>query len=586
MTKEQQDVMRHSASHVMAAAVKQLMAEENVKVKFAIGPTIEDGFYYDFDLGERTLSEADFPKIEKKMKEIIKQNLKFSREELPIAEALKKVADQPYKIELIEDLEKQGEKIVSFYKLGDPSTGSGQVFEDLCRGPHVASTKEIGSFKLMKVAGAYWRGSEKNKMLQRIYATAFEAEKELEEYIKRMEEAEKRDHRKIGKEMDLFSFHQEAPGFAFWHPKGMVLRENLMKPYNILHKSEGYHLISTPILLAEELWHQSGHWDHYKDNMYFTKIDEKIYAIKPMNCPGSILIYNTHPHSYREFPIKFGETGEVHRHEPSGTLHGLFRVRAFRQDDSHIFALESQVEEEIKKVIILTLDFYKIFNFSDVDIEVSTRPENSIGSDEIWEKSEAIMKKTLSDLNLKFKINEGDGAFYGPKIDFHIKDCIGRSWQCGTVQLDFSMPERFDLKYVDKDGAFKRPVMLHRTVLGSIQRFVGILIEHYAGAFPVWLAPVQAKILPVSDKFIDYAKEVQGRLVAEDIRVELDDSAESLGKKIRNGEKEKTPYLLVIGEKEVAAKQVAVRKRQEGDLGAQNLDQFVEMIKKEIKEKI
>ncbi|OGY42067.1 MAG: threonine--tRNA ligase [Candidatus Buchananbacteria bacterium RBG_13_39_9] len=581
MENEKLDIMRHSASHIMAAAVKSLFKN----VKFAIGPTIEEGFYYDFDLGKMTLSAEDLPKIEAKMQEIINANLIIKRNEISIKEALKKVKGQPYKSELIKDLEKEGasfakasdakEKKVSFYKIGD-------VFDDLCRGPHVKSTKEIGVFKLLRVSGAYWRGDEKNKMLQRIYGTAFETQKELDEYLKMLEEAEKRDHRKLGKELDLFSFHDEAPGFPFWHPKGMVLRGALMELHDRFHKNYNYKLVSTPILLSEELWHQSGHWDNYKDKMYFTKIDNRTFAIKPMNCPGVILIYKERPRSYRDLPLRFAENGEVHRHEPSGTLHGLFRVRAFRQDDAHIFAQKNQIEEEITNTIKMILGFYKIFHFDDSEIELSTRPEKSIGSDEMWEESEATLKKVLNILELKFRINEGDGAFYGPKIDFHIKDSLGRSWQCGTIQLDFSMPERFELEYIDNEGQRKRPVMIHRTVIGSIQRFVGILIEHYAGAFPLWLAPVQIKILPVSDKFLEYALEVKSKLNAENVRVELDDSAESLGKKIRNGEKEKVPYLLIIGEKEVNSKLVAVRQRGKGDLGPQDLDEFIKQIKDEI----
>ena len=575
MTKEikesKLEIMRHSASHVMAAAVKELYKD----VKFAIGPTIAEGFYYDFDLGRNTLNEEDLSKIEAKMKEIIGQDLKFEREEVPIKKALEKVEGQPYKKELIEDLEKDGEKKVSFYKLGD-------VFEDLCKGPHIKSTKEIGVFKLLRVSGAYWRGDEKNKMLQRIYGTAFATQKELDNYLKMIEEAEKRDHRKLGKELDLFSFHDEAPGFPFWHPKGMVLRGALMELHDGLHRNYDYKLVSTPILLSEELWHQSGHWDHYKDNMYFTKIDNRIFAIKPMNCPGVILIYKERPRSYRDLPLRFSENGEVHRHEPSGTLHGLFRVRAFRQDDAHIFAQKNQAEEEITNIIELILEFYKIFDFSDIDIELSTRPEKSIGSDEMWERSEATLKKVLNGLGLRFRINEGDGAFYGPKIDFHIKDSLGRSWQCGTIQLDFSMPERFDLEYIDNKGQRERPVMIHRTVMGSIQRFVGILIEHYAGAFPSWLAPVQVKIINIGAAHEKYCQEVADKLKAEGIRADLDLVNETVGNKIRKGEKDKIPYILVAGDKEVSSGQVAVRQRGKGDLGPQDLEKFIQQIKEEI----
>lgn len=576
MAKEKNNLetMRHSLSHVLAMAVLDMFPDG----KLAIGPDIDNGFYYDFDL-PRTLVPEDLPLLEKKMKHIVKQNLKFERQDVSVDEALEisKKAKQTYKTELIEDLKKQGKKTVSFYKTG--------TFIDLCEGPHVDSTNKLGVFTLSHTAGAYWKGDEKNKMLQRVYAYAFETPKELDEFLKNLEELKKRDHRKLGKALDLFSFHPESPGTAFWHPKGMILREALMEPYKLMHKNEGYQTVSTPILLSEEMWHKSGHWDNYKDSMYFTKIDNKNYAIKPMNCPGSILVYNTHLRSYKDFPIKFCETGEVHRHEPSGTLNGLFRVRAFRQDDAHIFTLMNQVEEEIKKIINLTLNFYKIFNFPNVDIEVSTRPEKSIGSDEIWEKSEAIVKKTLDDLKIKYRINEGDGAFYGPKIDFHIKDSLGRSWQCGTIQLDFSMPERFDLKYIDKNGEPKRPVMIHRTVVGSVQRFVGILVEHYGGDFPLWLAPVQIKVMPVSDKFERFARGVEKELKDTGLRVEFDESDESVGKKIRNAEMQKIPYMLVLGEKEVKSKKLAVRSRKSGDLGQIDTKKFTTRLIKEIEEK-
>lgn len=576
MAKEKSNLetMRHSLSHILAAAVLDMFPE----AKLAIGPAIENGFYYDFDL-PRTLIPEDLPILEKKMKHLVKQNLKFERQDVPIDEALKivKKAKQPYKTELIEDLKKAGKKKVSFYKTG--------AFIDLCEGPHVASTKDLGAFKLSHISGAYWKGDEKNKMLQRIYAYAFQTQKELDEFLKNLEEAKKRDHRRIGKDLDLFSFHTEAPGMVFWHPKGMVLREALMKPYNEMHLDQDYKTISTPILLNEEMWHRSGHWDNYKDNMYFTKLDNKSYAIKPMNCPGSILIYSTRPRSYREFPIKFCEPGEIHRHEPSGTLNGLFRVRAFRQDDAHIFALPEQVESEIEKIIELTNSFYKIFSFKDIHVELSTRPEKSIGSDEVWNKSESILKKTLKKIGIKYTINEGDGAFYGPKIDFHIKDSLGRSWQCGTIQLDFSMPERFNLNYVDKDGKLKRPVMIHRTVIGSIQRFVGVLIEHFAGNFPLWLAPVQVKVIPVSEKFEKFARGIEEELKTANLRVEFDVSDESVGKKIRNAELQKIPYMLILGEKEVKSKKLAVRSRKSGDLGQVSLKKLIDNLKREIEEK-
>lgn len=567
-------IMRHSLAHIMAVAVRELWPG----VKFAIGPIIENGFYYDFDFGDKKVSEDDLGKIEKKMKHIIKQNLKFEKSEISTDKGIvkEKKSKQIYKEELTKDLKKEGEKKVVYYKLGD--------FEDLCRGPHISSSGKIktGTFKLTKLAGAYWRGDEEKKMLTRIYGVAFASKKELDKYLEMMAEAEKRDHRKLGKEMDLFSFHEEARGFVFWHAKGMILRNALVKPYNQLHKEAGYDLISTPILLDEKIWRQSGHWDSYKDSMYFTKIDNKVYAIKPMNCPGSIIVYNTRPRSYKEFPIRFAEQGEVHRHEPSGTLHGLFRVRAFRQDDAHIFTREDQVEDEIKKVVKLTLKFYEIFNFSDVEIEISTRPEKSIGSTKIWNKSEAIMKKVLKDLSLNYRLNEGDGAFYGPKIDFHIKDSLGRSWQCGTVQLDFSMPERFDLKYVDKDGLFKRPVMIHRTIFGSTQRFVGILIEHYAGAFPVWLSPVQVKIISVGEGHIKYCKKLAQEFKEEGIRVEVDDHNETVGNKIRKAIQEKTPYVLVIGDKEIKSGKLAVRDRGKKETRAVEKDKFIKEVRKKI----
>ncbi len=570
----QLEKIRHSISHLMSMAIMKIYPDAGL----GVGPAIENGFYQDYDLPE-SISPELLPKLEKQIKKMIQQDIKFEQHNMSFDKALKLYKKDPYKSEMIKDLKKAGEKKVSFYK--------SDWFENLCKGPHVKSTKEINpnAFKLTKVAGAYWKGDEKNKMLQRIYGVAFKTEKDLKEYLKQQKEAGKRDHRRLGKELDLFSFHNEGHGFVFWHPKGMILREALMEFYNKKHKDAGYQTISTPILLSEELWHKSGHWDNYKDSMYFTKIDKKTYAIKPMNCPGCIITYNVHPRSYREFPIKLSELGEVHRHEPSGTLHGLFRVRAFRQDDSHIFTREDQVEEEIKKVVTLTLNVYKVFHFQNVDIEISTRPKKSIGSKATWDKSEKIMKEVLKDLKLDYKINHGDGAFYGPKIDFHIKDSIERSWQCGTTQLDFSMPERFDLKYTDKDGSLKQPVMIHRTILGSIQRFVGILIEHYAGAFPVWLAPVQAQIIPVGQKFNKYGQEVKKQLQEENIRIELNDQDETLGKKIREGELQKIPYLLIVGQKEQKAKAVAVRNRKKGDLGPVKINKFIEKIKQEIEEK-
>ena len=561
--------IRHSLSHILASVILEMYP----KTKLGIGPAIENGFYYDFQLA-KPLAPEDLAKIEARMKELIKEKQKFVKKNITKRIAKRLFAVQPYKLELIKDLPGQ---TVSIYTTG--------AFVDLCKGPHIKSTKEIDvkAFKLAKIAGAYWKGSEKNKMLTRIYGLAFETEKELTDYLKMMEEAEKRDHRKLGKELDLFSFHDEAPGFPFWHPKGMILRSSLMELHDKIHKAYDYKLVSTPILLSEELWHRSGHWDHYKDNMYFTKIDNKTFAIKPMNCPGVILIYKERPRSYKDLPLRFAENGEVHRHEPSGTLHGLFRVRAFRQDDAHIFAKEDQIEQEIKNVVKMVLEFYKPFNFNDVEIELSTRPEKSMGSKQTWEKSEGSLKRVLKDLNLNFKINKGDGAFYGPKIDFHIKDSIGRSWQCGTIQLDFLMPERFDLEYIDNQGQRKRPVMIHRTVLGSIQRFFGILIEHYAGAFPVWLSPVQVAIIPISEKHLEYAKKIEKQLKENNIRIEIKEENETLGKKIREAEMQKIPYLLIVGDKEVSANAVSVRERGKGDLGQVLLEKFILEIKEKIK---
>jgi threonyl-tRNA synthetase len=570
------EVKRHSLSHILAMAVLDMFPE----AKLAIGPDIENGFYYDFDL-PRTLIPEDLPLLEEKMRAILKQDLKFERSEKKIDDALKfeKSRGQKYKEELVADLKKEGTKTVSYYQTGD--------FIDLCAGPHVNSTRELGKmgFKLDKVAGAYWRGSEKNKMLQRIYALAFETKPELAEYEKMMAEAEKRDHRKIGATMGLFSFHDEGPGFPFWHPKGMVLRNSLIDWWRAEHIAAGYEEINTPIMLREELWHQSGHWDNYKNNMYFTEIDEEKYAIKPMNCPGGILIYKTNLHSYRELPIRMGELGLVHRHELSGVLHGLFRVRAFTQDDAHIYCREDQIEKELEGVIKLVQKMYAKLGFKDYHVELSTRPPKSTGTEEMWNHAEKIMNKVAKDMNLKIKINPGDGAFYGPKFDFHIRDSIGRTWQCGTIQLDFSMPERFDLTYVDEKGERKRPVMIHRTILGSIERFMGVLLEHFAGALPVWLAPVQVRVMNVGPSAKKYAKDVQKTLEAEGVRAELDDANETVGKKIREAELQRIPYMLVIGDKEVAAKSVAVRRVNDRAITTVKLDKFVKDLLKEIESK-
>ncbi|MBB6697206.1 threonine--tRNA ligase [Clostridium algidicarnis] len=563
--------LRHTGSHILAQAVKRLYPQ----VKLAIGPAIENGFYYDFE-ADFSFTPEILEKIEKEMQKIIKEDLELERFELPRTEAIEYVRnkDEDYKVELIQDLPE--DSIISFYKQGE--------FVDLCAGPHVPSTKKVKAVKLLSLAGAYWRGDEKKKMLQRIYGTAFAKQSELEAYLNMLEEAKKRDHRKIGKELGLFAMHEEGPGFPFFYPKGMVLRNLLEDYWREVHRKAGYDEIKTPIILSESLWHQSGHWDHYKENMYFTKIDEEDYAIKPMNCPGSILVYKDGMHSYKELPIRLAELGLVHRHELSGALHGLMRVRCFTQDDAHIFMTKDQITDEVVDVIKLIDEFYKKFGF-DYFVELSTRPENSMGSDEDWELATNGLKLALDKAGLKYKINEGDGAFYGPKIDFHLRDCIGRTWQCGTVQLDFQMPERFDISYIGADSEKHRPVMVHRVVFGSIERFIGILIEHFAGAFPTWLSPVQVKVLPISEKFHDYAKQVEKQLKEKDIRVETDFRAEKIGYKIREGRMERVPYLLIVGEKEVENNEVSVRSRKNGDEGVSSLDSFIEKIQKEVDSK-
>ncbi|HNP74905.1 MAG TPA: threonine--tRNA ligase [bacterium] len=566
------DLIRHSTSHLLAWAVKKLFPE----AKLAIGPTIENGFYYDFDLGDKTFSPEDLKTIESKMKELLKTKAEFSQTELNIKDALAKTENEPYKQELIKDLEKEGEKKVSFYAFGD--------FEDLCRGPHVKSAKELGHFKLLKIAGAYWRGDSNNKMLQRIYGTAFATKEELAQYLNMLAEAEKRDHKKLGRELDLFSFRDEGPGFPFFHNKGTIIWNELVSFMREEMKKRNYEENKTPIILNKALWLQSGHWDHYQNNMYFTQIDEQDFAVKPMNCPGNLLVYKTQKHSYRDLPIRAGEFGLVHRHELSGVLNGLFRVRSFTQDDAHVFCTEDQLADEIKNLIDFIGFIYRTFNFT-YKVELSTKPEKALGDKKIWDKAEKILAKVLQDEKIDFKINPGDGAFYGPKIDFHLTDSIGRSWQCGTIQLDFSMPEKFDLVYTDADGKEKRPVMLHRAIYGSVERFLGMLVEHYAGAFPTWLSPVQAIIIPVSEKFNGWGEKVLAELKDNGLRAELNASDESLGKRIRNAEKQKTPYILVVGEKEKKNETVAVRKRSEGDLGAKKLDQFIDQIKQEIKNK-
>ena len=561
----------HTTSHIMAQAIKRLYPE----IKLAIGPSIDNGFYYDFDT-EKPFSEDDLIKIEDEMKKIIKEDLPLERFELPRKEAIKFMEEkgEPYKVELINDLPEDA--IISFYKQGE--------FTDLCAGPHVAKTGNIKAVKLLTSSGAYWRGNEKNKMLQRIYGISYPKASQLEEYLNMLEEAKKRDHKKLGKELELFMITGEGPGFPFFLPKGMVIRNVLEDYWRKIHTLNGYQEVKTPVMLNEELWHRSGHWDHYKDNMYTTKIDEQDFALKPMNCPGGMLVYKSKMHSYKDLPIRMGELGLVHRHEKSGQLNGLFRVRCFTQDDAHIFCLPEQIESEIIDLMHLINQVYSLFGFT-YTVELSTRPEDSMGSDEDWTTAENALRKALEHENMEYVVNEGDGAFYGPKIDFHIKDSLGRHWQCGTIQLDFQMPERFDLNYIGQDGEKHRPVMLHRVVFGSIERFIGVLIEHYAGAFPTWLAPVQVKILTISDKQKEYADELVKQFMKEGIRAELDDREEKIGYKIREAQLQKIPYMLIIGEKEVEANAVGVRARKEGDIGQMPVKEFISKIKEEIEEK-
>ena len=565
--------LRHTASHVMAQAIKRLWPE----TKLAIGPSIADGFYYDIDRDEPVTSD-DLAKIEAEMKKIIKEALPLERFELPRAQAIEfmKEKNEPYKVELIEDLPEDA--IISFYKQGE--------FTDLCAGPHLMNTKEVGkAFKLMNIAGAYWRGSEKNKMLTRIYATAFAKKEDLEAYVTMMEEAKKRDHRKLGKELGLFMMSDAGPGFPFFLPKGMILKNTLLDYWREIHKKAGYVEISTPIILNRSLWETSGHWDHYKNNMYTTVIDGEDYAIKPMNCPGGVLVYASEPRSYRDLPLRMGELGIVHRHEKSGQLHGLMRVRCFTQDDAHIFMTPEQIRDEIKNVAGLINQVYSLFGFK-YHVELSTRPEDSMGRDEDWELATSSLQGALDDLGLDYVINEGDGAFYGPKIDFHLVDAIGRTWQCGTIQLDFQLPQRFELEYIGADGEKHRPIMIHRVCFGSIERFIGILIEHFAGAFPTWLAPVQVKVLPISEKYEEYAKSVKAALDAADIRSEIDLRSEKIGYKIREAQGQKIPYMLVVGQKEQADGTVSVRSRFKGDEGAEDLNVFIANIKAEITARI
>ena len=563
------DIARHTASHILAQAIKKVYKD----AKLAIGPSTKTGFYYDFD--NISITESDLRKIENIMKNIIAENQEMKTFELSREESLEKMKDEPYKVELINDLPEDTR--ITFFENGP--------FVDMCRGPHVLNTCDVGAVKLMSVTGAYWRGSEKNKMLTRIYGTCFKTEEELNKYISDLEEAKKRDHKKIGKELGLFMMADEGPGFPFFLPKGMVLRNVLEDYWRDIHKKAGYVEVKTPMMLNQELWHRSGHWDHYKDNMYSTKIDDVDFALKPMNCPGGMLIYKNSMHSYKELPIRMGELGLVHRHEKSGQLNGLFRVRCFTQDDAHIFCLPEQIESEIINLMHLINTVYSVFGF-EYTVELSTRPEDSMGDDSVWEMAEGALKKALEHENMPYVINEGDGAFYGPKIDFHIKDCLGREWQCGTIQLDFQMPERFDLTYIGEDGEKHRPVMLHRVVFGSIERFIGILIEHFAGAFPLWLSPIQVKLLTISENQKSYAMSVKEQLEEKGVRVEIDDSDEKIGYKIRNARLEKVPYFAVIGAAEESENTLSITARGGEKLGSFKIDEFLGKITREIASKM
>ena len=569
--KEGLHVYRHTCAHVLAQALKTIYPT----CKLSIGPVIENGFYYDVDF-VTPINKDDLAKIEAEMQKIIKSNLPIERFTLPREEAIKLMDgyDEKYKVELIEDLP-EGETI-SFYKQGN--------FTDLCRGPHLPSTGKIKAFKLTGIAGAYWRGDEHNKMLTRIYGTAFAKKDEMEAYFHMLEEAKKRDHTKLGKELKLFTILNEGKGFPFFLPHGMVLKNALVDYWRQLHDREGYVEVATPVMLSRSLWETSGHWDHYKDNMYTTKIDGEDYAVKPMNCPGGILVYKTEPHSYKDLPIRMGELGLVHRHEKSGQLHGLFRVRCFTQDDAHIFMTPAQITDEIKGVVRMINEVYTLFGFK-YYVELSTRPANSMGSDEDWTLATDALRLALEELRLDYTVNEGDGAFYGPKIDFHLEDSIGRTWQCGTIQLDFQLPQRFEMEYVGEDGQKHRPIMVHRVIFGSIERFIGILIEHYAGKFPVWLSPVQVKILPITERQEAYARKLYAEMKTQGIRAELDLRNEKIGYKIREAQMEKVPYMLVLGEKEAQDGLAAVRRRDKGDMGAMPADEFIALIKKEIAEK-
>ncbi len=571
------DILRHSTAHVMAQAVGRL----HPGVKFGIGPSIENGFYYDFDLPE-PLTEDDLPRIENEMRRIVDEAIPFEREEVSLEEARRRMQEkgQPYKVELLDDLAEPSDgsappEAVSLYGNGD--------FVDLCRGPHVPDTGRLKAFKLTGVAGAYWHGDETRPMLQRVYGTAFWDTKALEEHLARLEEAKQRDHRRLGTELDLFSFHEEGPGFAFFHPKGCVVWNELVGFWRRTHERHGYSEIRTPVILSESLWHRSGHWDHYHDNMYFTSIDDRPFAIKPMNCPGGLLVYKSRPHSYKELPIKNAELGLVHRHEKSGVMHGLMRVRQFTQDDAHVFCLPEQTAEEVAKVIDLVQELYAPFHFDEVVVELSTRPhQHTIGSDEMWRMATVALREALDSRGLTYQVNEGEGAFYGPKIDFHVRDCLGRTWQCGTIQADFAMPERFDIAYVGADNSEHRPVMIHRAIFGSLERFFGIVTEHFGGAFPLWLGPLHAVVLPVSEKFSEYAEEVRGRLKAAGLRVEADLRSDKVGAKIRDATLQKVPYMLIVGGREADGGTVSVRERTAGDVGAISVDAFARAALQEI----
>ncbi|WP_055666049.1 threonine--tRNA ligase [Desnuesiella massiliensis] len=569
---EGKKALRHTAAHILAQAVKRLYPE----AKLAIGPAIESGFYYDFDVEEAFTMEV-LERIEEEMKKIVKEDLRLERSVLSREEALKLMEEkgEDYKKELINDLPK-GEEL-TFFKQGD--------FIDLCAGPHVLNTSKVKAFKLLSVAGAYWRGSEKNKMLQRIYGTAFAKKSELDEYLNMLEEAKKRDHRKLGKELKLFALMEEGPGFPFFLPKGVVLKNKLIEYWRELHKKYGYVEIETPMILNKALWETSGHWFHYKENMYTVNIDEEEFAIKPMNCPGGMLVFKSEAHSYRDLPIRAGELGRVHRHELSGVLHGLMRVRAFTQDDAHIFMLPEQIKDEIKGVVKLIDEVYERFGFK-YTVELSTRPENSMGSDEEWRLAESALQGALEEMNMDFRINEGDGAFYGPKIDFHLEDSIGRTWQCGTIQLDFQLPQRFNLQYIGSDGEKHRPIVIHRVIFGSIERFIGILIEHFAGKFPTWLSPVQVKVLPISEQYNAYAEALINKLEEKNIRVSLDSRAEKIGYKIRDARNERVPYIIILGEKEQNSSSISLRSRKNGDEGSCLLEDFISRIMQEIDSKM